>query len=104
MPLPVRRRQASRPRARTLVFAVVACWLIVLAAPVGAQTPGDAAPPTGGTPEIAASTGGEPLEVAGTDPAGDGDQAAGRELVLGLVAIILLGVTIGLHALYRDRD
>lgn len=106
MPLPIRRQPTSRPHARTLLFAVVTCWLIVLAAPVRAQTPDPADPATGDAPGITAAADSETLEVAGTDPAGDldGGADADRGLVLGLIATVLLAVTIGLHALYRDRD
>ena len=111
MPQPVRRQPTSRPLLRTLILCLVAGWLIVLAAPVAAQPPaqtpdGVAASATGTTLETTAAADRERVEIAGTDPAGDTDGAAeaDRELVLGLVAIVLLAIAIGLHALYRDRD
>jgi hypothetical protein len=104
VPLPVRRKQACRPRPRTLLLTLVACWLIALAAPAAAQTSADVTPPSGTAAEIAApSHDGTPV-TAVEDPADDGERGADRELVLGLVAVILLGITIGLHALFRDRD
>lgn len=108
MPLPPfrPRRRAPGPRGWTLLPALVACCLVVLAAAVpaqpsdaGARTPGALEADQAGTPTV-----GGRLLRADTDPAGgtDGDGEDDRELVPGLVAVVLLAMAIGLHALHRD--
>ena len=93
---------AVRRRVRSALLALVACWLVVFAAPAAAHP--SAASVTDTPAEVAAAAGSDTLELAGTDPAGDDDgEGADRELVLSLVAIVLLAVAIGLHALYRDQ-
>jgi hypothetical protein len=106
VPLLVHRQPARRLRVRSVLLTLVACWLLVLAAPAVAHSSVGAEPAVGDAPGVTASAGDETLEAAVTDPAGDGDggDPADRELVLGLVAIVLLAITIGLHARYRDRD
>jgi hypothetical protein len=104
VPLPVRRHPACRAGMRPLLLALVACWMLVLAAPVAAQAPGVAQPSIGEAPAMTASSGSQTLGAAVTGQADDGGDPADRELVLGLVAIVLLAVAIGLHARYRDRD
>lgn len=106
MPPPLPRRRASGPRGRALLAALVACWLVVLAAAVSAHPSGAAprAPTTLETGQAWTPAVSGPLLRADTDPAGDTDAAGedDRELVPGLVAVVLLATAIGLHALHRD--
>lgn len=74
------------------MVALLACWLL-LGAPAAATTAADTLPTEPAHVEATADT-----EPAAPTDGGGGDPA----LAPTLVAIVLLVVTIGLHALYRD--
>lgn len=90
MPLSPPTAHAAGTRRRVLLCVVVACWSLGLATP--------AAPTVGPVTEATPTP-----TLAETAPDGAADDAdRDPELVPSLVAIVLLGVTIGLHAVYRD--
>lgn len=99
---PHRRRRL----ARRLAGVLVACWLLVAVAPASVAA---TSPPTphAGTPAAAPTEQDALAQDAETvdepDQADDTDGSGSRELVAGLVAVVLLAVTIGAHALYRDQ-